>query len=83
MIWLWIGLPLLFLLGLFMNAIKDMRKLEKQLSKYDIKPRYVDDDEDDWPKHNSTSQTDSSSHLADQSTEEKDKEEQTHPSEQR
>ena len=30
-LWLWIGLPLLFLLGLFLNAIKDMKQLEKQL----------------------------------------------------
>ena len=26
-LWLWIGLPLLFLLGLFLNAIKDMKQL--------------------------------------------------------
>ena len=33
-LWLIIGIPLLFLLGLFMNAIKDMKRLEKQLPKY-------------------------------------------------
>ncbi|MGN5109632.1 hypothetical protein ACTG18_15665 [Aeromonas hydrophila] len=33
-LWLWIGLPLLFLLGLFLNAIKDMKRLEKELPRY-------------------------------------------------
>ncbi|PKQ78409.1 hypothetical protein [Aeromonas sobria] len=47
-IWLWIGLPLLFLLGLFLNAIKDMKRLEKQLPKYKDKIREVKDDEDDY-----------------------------------
>ncbi|MGY3902095.1 hypothetical protein ACW5XF_06455 [Aeromonas lusitana] len=46
-LWLWIGLPLLFLLGLFLNAIKDMKRLEKQLPKYKDKIRKVKDDEDD------------------------------------
>lgn len=50
-LWLWIGLPLLFLLGLFLNAIKDMKQLEKQLEKqlpkYKDKIREVKDDEDD------------------------------------
>ncbi|GKQ91184.1 hypothetical protein KAM472_41390 [Aeromonas caviae] len=46
-LWLWIGLPLLFLLGLFLNAIKDMKQLEKQLPKYKDKIREVKDDEDD------------------------------------
>ncbi|HHQ4523412.1 TPA: hypothetical protein ACSP1O_001304 [Aeromonas veronii] len=46
-LWLWIGLPLLFLLGLFLNAIKDMKRLEKQLSNYKDKIREVKDDEDD------------------------------------
>jgi len=40
-LWLWIGLPLLFLLGLFLNAIKDMKQLEKQLPKYKDKIREV------------------------------------------
>jgi hypothetical protein len=31
-LWLWIGLPLLFLLGLFLNAIKDMKQLEKAVA---------------------------------------------------
>ncbi|RAJ01994.1 hypothetical protein [Aeromonas salmonicida] len=44
---LWIGLPLLFLLGMFLNAIKDMKRLEKQLPKYKDKIREVKDDEDD------------------------------------
>ena len=30
-LWLWIGLPLLFLLGIFLNAIKDMKRLEKEV----------------------------------------------------
>lgn len=46
-LWLWIGLPLLFLLGLFLNAIKDMKRLEKQLPKYRDKIREVKDDEED------------------------------------
>ena len=49
-VWLWIGLPLLLLLGIFLNAIKDMKQLEKQLPKYRDKIREVkDDEEDDWP----------------------------------
>ncbi len=49
-VWLWIGLPLLLLLGIFLNAIKDMKQLEKQLPKYRDKIREVKDDEDDdWP----------------------------------
>lgn len=51
-LWLWIGLPMLLLLGIFLNAIKDMKQLEKQLPKYRDKIREVkDDDEDDWPRH--------------------------------
>lgn len=46
-LWLWIGLPLLFLLGLFLNAIKDMKRLEKDLPRYKDKIREVKDDEDD------------------------------------
>ncbi|MFB3945992.1 hypothetical protein ACE1V3_04060 [Aeromonas veronii bv. sobria] len=46
-LWLWIGLPLLFLLGLFLNAIKDMKQLEKQLPNYKDKILEVKDDEDD------------------------------------
>lgn len=46
-LWLWIGLPLLFLLGLFLNAIKDMKRLEKELPRYKDKIRKVKDDEDD------------------------------------
>lgn len=40
-LWLWIGLPLLFLLGMFLNAIKDMKRLEKQLPKYKDKIREI------------------------------------------
>lgn len=36
-----------FLLGLFLNAIKNMKQLEKQLPKYKDKIREVKDDEDD------------------------------------
>lgn len=51
-LWLWIGLPMLLLLGIFLNAIKDMKQLEKQLPKYRDKIREVkDDNEDDWPRH--------------------------------
>ncbi|MFM5149655.1 hypothetical protein [Aeromonas hydrophila] len=46
-LWLWIGLPLLFLLGLFLNAIKDMKRLEKELPRYKDKIREVKDDEED------------------------------------
>jgi len=50
-LWLWIGLPMLLLLGIFLNAIKDMKQLEKQLPKYRDKVREVKDDEDDdWPQ---------------------------------
>ncbi len=46
-LWLIIGIPLLFLLGLFMNAIKDMKRLEKQLPKYKDKIRHTTEDDDD------------------------------------
>ncbi|MGL4251597.1 MAG: hypothetical protein ACRCR1_13390 [Aeromonas sp.] len=46
-LWLWIGIPLLFLLGLFLNAIRDMKRLEKELPKYKDKIREVKDDEED------------------------------------
>lgn len=46
-LWLIIGIPLLFLLGLFMNAIKDMKRLEKELPKYKDKVRKVQDEDED------------------------------------
>ncbi|ALP40211.1 hypothetical protein [Aeromonas schubertii] len=46
-LWLWIGIPLLFVLGVFLNAIKDMRRLEKDLPKYKDKIHEVKDDEED------------------------------------
>lgn len=46
-LWIWIGLPLLLLVGLFFNAIKDMKRLEKDLPKYQDKIRLVEDDDDD------------------------------------
>ena len=51
-LWLWIGLPMLLLLGIFLNAIKDMKQLEKQLPKYRDKIRPVEEDEDEaaWRK---------------------------------
>lgn len=51
-LWIWIALPLLFLLGLFINAIKDMKSLEKTLPKYKEKIRPVEEDEDEeaWRK---------------------------------
>ncbi|GAA4497963.1 hypothetical protein [Pseudaeromonas paramecii] len=50
-LWLWIGLPLLFLLGIFLNAIKDMKRLEKQVPKFldKVRPQAYDDDEDEYP----------------------------------
>ena len=50
-LWLWIGIPLLFLLGVIVNAIKDMRRLEKQLPKFLDKVRPAPDDEEEWPAH--------------------------------
>ena len=49
-LWLIIGIPLLFLLGLFMNAIKDMKRLEKELPKKKNKVRKVPDDDDEDKK---------------------------------
>ncbi len=49
-LWLWIGIPMLFLLGVIVNAIKDMKRLEKQVPKFLDKVRPVnDDEEDEWP----------------------------------
>ena len=50
--WLWIALPLLFLLGVFINAIKGSQQLEKTLPKYRDKIRPVEEDEDEavWRK---------------------------------
>ena len=44
-LWIWIALPLLFLLGLFINSIKEMKNLEKTLPKYKEKLRPVEEDE--------------------------------------
>ena len=51
-LWIWIALPLLFLLGLFINSIKEMKNLEKTLPKYKEKLRPVEEDEDEavWRK---------------------------------
>jgi hypothetical protein len=49
-LWLMIGIPLLFLLGLFLNAIKDMKRLEKELPKYKIQPRKTPDDDEEEEK---------------------------------
>ncbi len=49
-LWLWIGIPMLFLLGVIVNAIKDMKRLEKQVPKFLDRVRPVnDDEEDEWP----------------------------------
>ena len=49
-LWLWIGIPMLFLLGVIVNAIKDMKRLEKQVPQFLDKVRPVnDDEEDEWP----------------------------------
>ena len=50
-LWLWIGLPLLFLLGIFLNAIKDMKRLEKEVPKFldKVRPQAYDDEDDDNP----------------------------------
>lgn len=45
-----IGIPLLFLLGLFMNAIKDMKRLEKELPKYKDKIRKIPNDDEEQKK---------------------------------
>ena len=45
-LWLWIGLPLLFLLGLFLNAIKDMKQLEAVAQIQGQDPRRQDDEDD-------------------------------------
>ena len=48
--WLWlvIALPVILLIGLLLNAVRDMKRLEKELPKYrDKVRRLVDDDEDD------------------------------------
>ena len=51
-VWLWIALPLLFLLGVFINAIKGSQQLEKTLPQYRDKIRPVEEDEDEaaWRK---------------------------------
>jgi hypothetical protein len=49
-LWLMIGIPLLFLLGLFMNAIKDMKRLEKELPKYKDKIRKIPNDDEEQKK---------------------------------
>lgn len=49
-LWLIIGIPLLFLLGLFLNAIKDMKQLEKQLPKYKDKIKEVPKENDEEDK---------------------------------
>ncbi|MEZ7861551.1 MAG: hypothetical protein QMB40_04090 [Aeromonadaceae bacterium] len=58
-LWLWIGIPLLFLLGVIVNAIKDMKRLEKQLPKYLDKVRPIpDDEEEEWPARSLQKPTD-------------------------
>ena len=58
-LWLWIGIPLLFLLGVIVNAIKDMKRLEKQLPKYldQVRPA-PDDEEEEWPARSPQKPTD-------------------------
>ena len=63
-LWLWIGLPLLFLLGIFINAIKDMQRLEKRLPKFLDQVRPPPDDEDDWAKRPPAHSADDSSKKA-------------------
>ena len=46
-LWIWIALPLLFLLGLFINSIKEMKNLEKTLPKYKDKLRPVEEEDED------------------------------------
>ena len=50
-LWLWIGIPMLFLLGVIVNAIKDMKRLEKQVPQFLDRVRPVNDDEDDEGPH--------------------------------
>ncbi|PSJ45755.1 hypothetical protein C7H85_10290 [Zobellella endophytica] len=55
-IWLWIALPLLFLVGIFVSALKDTKQIEKVVKKNrdKMKLRDWDDEEeerkkdDDW-----------------------------------
>lgn len=54
-VWLWIALPLLFLVGLFVSALKDTKQIEKTVQKNrdKMKLRQWDDEEerkkdDDW-----------------------------------
>ncbi|MGL5948023.1 MAG: hypothetical protein ACRCYV_03045 [Aeromonas sp.] len=48
-LWLVIGLPLLFLVGVFYNAFKEMKRLEKELPRYKdkIRPPAEFDDPDE------------------------------------
>ncbi|OXY82277.1 hypothetical protein [Oceanimonas doudoroffii] len=48
--WLWIALPLLFLVGLFVSALKDTKHIEKNVQKNrdKMKLRRWDDGKDDW-----------------------------------
>ncbi len=50
-LWLWIGIPMLFLLGVIVNAIKDMKRLEKQVPQFLDRVRPVNDDEEDEWSH--------------------------------
>ncbi len=49
-VWLWIALPLLFLVGLFVSALKDTKQIEKNVQKNrdKMKLRRWDDSKDDW-----------------------------------
>ncbi|OYD24905.1 hypothetical protein [Oceanimonas baumannii] len=48
--WLWIALPLLFLVGLFVGALKDTKQIEKSVRKNRDKMhlRRWEDGKDDW-----------------------------------
>lgn len=47
--WLWIviALPIILLIGLLLNAVRDMKRLERELPNYRDKVRRLVDDEDD------------------------------------
>ena len=49
-VWLWIALPLLFLVGLFVSALKDTKQIEKsvQRNRGKMKLRRWDDSNEDW-----------------------------------
>ncbi|GAA3533480.1 hypothetical protein [Zobellella aerophila] len=50
--WLWIALPLLFLVGLFVGALKDTKRIEKSVEKNRDKMNLKDWDTEESKKDN-------------------------------